>query len=598
MKKLFTAFMTVAAAVSLSVPASAALSLGVAAINTTSDGATVKVAPGGEFSNATKFPNINITVPQFGGVCSGDNLVLTSDKGLNKEIEVNTMFYANEWDNDIIVKVGNEDIKASGVYTLHLPADYITIDGVGNDAADYVWTYTNTAEQSGGDDVKLELTAFTVNGVNMLASAPKLDQLTKGVPVDITINPIPEALMLTVKFQNEKTGENIRSMEIYDNQLNPAVEVNTATGKYKTEVSGKTVNKFFAGTKYKAVITAYSSTNAANPANTVWGPVEVKFEGASHQYLFSEAKIVSISPEANAEIIDPSTPVVITFSAPVAEVTCQATEGGQGANVVTMEDITSNDDKTVWTITPGSYFWNSSDNEWTFMIAAKDAEGLVVEGNHGLEANSQYWVAYNCFLGGAEIEIAPAAGTVKELYEFTATDSKGIGFAWTATPYVINEDGETVAKVDMNSQVQYDSKGRDLNDIPMDEEVIAVKSVFHLTERIATAGKYTFVIPHASFAIGTEHDGASNRYMEIEYTVDPNGTVGVERVEGAALVVSASADGIMVHGLNEGDMVNVFSADGVKIVSQTASQETMTIALPEGQIYIVTAGEAAVKMVR
>lgn len=679
MNKLFTALMTVAAAASLSVSASAALNLGVVAVNTTDAGSTEKVAAGGDFYNSTKFPNINISVPEYGGTCTGENLLLTSDKGLSKEIEVNKMFYEMEADLDIVVKVGNENIQASGVYTLHIPANYITLGGVGNDAADLVWTYTNTTEQGGGEDVKLELTAFTVNGVNMLGATPKLDQLTKGVPVDITINPISAAQMLTVSFQNAETGEIVRNMEIYANPMNPAVEVDPAIGKYKTEVSGRAVNKFFVGTKYKAVVTGYSSTNANNPSNQKWGPVEVTFEGASEPYRFSNAQVVSVSPETNSEVVDASTPVVITFSAPVETVTCKATEGGQFATIVDMTDITANADKTIWTIKPGASFWNGSDSEWTFMIAAKDADGLVVEGNHGLEANSEYWVAYSCFLAGPAVAIAPASGMVEELYEFVATDNTGIGFAYTATPYVINEAGETVAKVDMNSQVQYDSKGRDINDIPMTEEVLAVKSVFHLTERITVPGKYTFVIPHASFAIGTEFTSRSNRYMALEYTVVPmvavnvelggyakasfkvaegnnasvalqpeadwqvasvtlngadvtadvvdnvytikdikeeanlvaayeyaneieiveeGGNVSVESVEGDRYTVTNNAEGVLVQGLNIGDVVNVFTSNGMLIVSKTASKENMKISLPAGQVYIVAIQGAAVKVVR
>ena len=73
------------------------------AMNTTAQGVSVPAAPGSSFENATKFPNINFTFSQYGVQC-GDELQLTSDKGYNKSIELNHMFYDGKMDPNVIVK--------------------------------------------------------------------------------------------------------------------------------------------------------------------------------------------------------------------------------------------------------------------------------------------------------------------------------------------------------------------------------------------------------------------------------------------------------------------------------------------------------------
>ena len=676
MRKFFYNLFVVAVALLASAsPVQAAVNFTVNAMNSTADGATVKVAPNGSFENATKFPNINITMAEYGATVAGSTLSLTSDKGYSKDIEINSMFYEMEYGNDIIVKISNEEITESGVYTLHVPAGFLTLNGESNEAADFVWTYTNSNEQGGGDETQLELTSFTVKTTNMLGENPALDQITSGDPIVININPISEAVMLTLAF-NDKDGNTIRRMEIYDNPFNTNIEVDPAAGKYKTAVAGKSVNKFFTESEYTAVITAYSSTNANNPANKVWGPVEVKFAGSSIPYKFSDAKFLSVTPKANSEITDVTTPIVVTFSAPVASVTCKASTGGQGATQTTMTDITSNADKTVWTIKPGKSFWQNSDTDWMFMIYAKDADGLVVEGTNGIEANSYYSVTYGCYLAWPEVNITPATGMLEELYEFAVTDeTRGVGLSYNYAPYVVNADGVEVTRVDMNSQVQYDKNGRDISTLPMGDAK-AVKSVFHLKQAITEPGKYTLIVPNASFAIGSEHDADFNRYMEIEYQVVkmPKQKINVELVnfaktsfevlEGRDATVSlqpaadwtlasltlngkdvttdvvdnaytinkvteesslvatyefahevdvvettgivsvenhdytiSNADGfIQIENLKAGDVVKVYTVNGMSVAQMTASKDVMKISAPTGQVYVVMINGAAVKV--
>lgn len=488
---------------------------------------TEQVVPGGSFENATYFPNVNITFAEFGATFAGTTLTLTTPEG-DKEIGINSSFYTNKWGKDVIVKIGNEMFKKSGTYTLHVPAGFITLNGESNEAMDLTWTYTNSNDVVGGDEKELTLKSFTVGEVDMLGENPAIELLTSGVPVKVAIDPIPEAQMIAVQFADRK-GNLVRKMEIYNMPSNPSIEVDPTAGTYNSVVFGKTVNKFFNDTEYTATLTAYNTTNAAS-AGKKWGPVVVNFTGTSIPYKYSPYTVVSVSPEDGTEVVDFTQPIVIEYSGPVKEVTCKATEGGQGAQVVSITDMSHSADYTIWTIKPGRAFWQSSKQDWTFMIAAKDESGLVVKGTNGNEATSYYSLNLPCYLSNELVEVKPASGIVEELYEFYIEDKRGVSLSYSPVPYLLDEDGKKIY-VDVDSQKQYDAQGRDISTLPL-SDVKAVKAVFNLKEKVTKPGKYTFVAPTSSFNVGQESSLLNSRYVAVDYkvVVMPKHKVNVELV--------------------------------------------------------------------
>lgn len=491
------------------------------------------VNPGGQVTSAEGFPNISLSLPEYGYTLAGSTLNVTSDKGFNKDVALNTMFYTMNMDKSVLVMVNDEaDAKTSGVYTLHLPAGFFTSkDGATNEAVDLSWTYTNPSQSGPVEDGQLVVNSLTIGDVDIL-TAKKLADIAPGTAIKATIKPIPEAVMLKLAITDKETGEVIRNYEIYDIPTNPDVNVDPAAGVYSTKQAGKATTKFYVGSTYKIRVMAYNSTNANNPANTVWGPVDIEFEGETVPYQFSPVTIVSVEPTDGSEVTDPSQPVVITFSAPVAEVSCYSSTGGQSAQQTDMDPyIKASADKTVWTVSPGASFWNGVGGDMMFIFNAKDADGLVVKGNMGVDAESAYRVTYSAYFSWPEVAIIPASGMVEELYSFTVEDARGINMSWNKTPYVVDAAGNQT-KVDMNDIQLFDPKGRNLNDIPMTEEVKAVKMIFHLTQAITEPGAYTFVAPTSTFAIGTEQDADYNRYQETAYTVVkmPKTKVNVELV--------------------------------------------------------------------
>lgn len=550
---------------------------------------TVKVNPGESFENATGFPNINIVMPEYGYTINNTELQLTSDKGYDKNISVNSMFYNMNAVTEVLVMSGDEEIKESATYTLHIPAGFATSGTESSAAADLSWTYTYKGGSTGPvDPSDIVVKSFTVGGVDILKT-PELAALHAGDEIIANINPIPDAMMLTVEFRDNTNDEVIRSFEIYDNPYNEDVKANPAEGYYRTAAGGAALNKFYTGTEYSVVLNAYSTTNIGNPANLTWGPVTLNFTGTTEPYKFSPVTVESVSPEDGFQVVDPSQPIVITYSAPVTLDRVEASSGGQGAVIVDMLPYaTPNADNTVWTIKPGKSFWETSDSDWMFMFYAKDENGLVVKGNQGTDEGSYYQVGYGCYLAWPTVEISPASGMVEELYSFTIADTSGIGLSYNATPYVVNEAGETVATVDMDSQIQYDAQGRDI--MTVEGEVKAVKAVFHLNVPITEPGKYTFVSPQSAYAIGTEFSGKSNRYFETEYTVVKMPKVNVD----VELVNFASVSFEVLQGKDA--VVSLAPAADWKVASLTLNGEDVTSDVTDNT-YKISAIEKDAKLV-
>lgn len=561
-----------------------------ARIANTVDNKTVYVQPGESFENADYLPNIQFDMPETGYTINNTGLQLTSDKGFDKNITVNSMFYEKSYANQVLVMVGSEEIKESATYTLHVPAGFATSATESSKAVDFSWTYTYTGGSEGPDTpAELVVKSVSVGGVD-IKTTPALAAINPNDEIVVNIDPIPEAVMLEVRFKDETNDEFIRTFEIRDNEYNKDVVAKPAEGYYRTLAGGDAVNKFYTGTEYGIIITAYSTINVGNPANIVWGPQTVTFSGATEPYKYSPVTVASVTPENNFEVVDASQPIVITYSAPVTVDKIEASTGGQGATVVDMLPYaTPNADKTVWTIKPGKAFWEGSTTDWMFMIYAKDENGLVVKGNSGEDAESYYQVIYSCFMGWPTVDISPASGMVEELYTFTIANTRGISLSYNYVPYVVNADGETVAKVDMNSQIQYDAAGNNINDVE-GRDIKAVKATFHLTAPITEPGKYTLISPRSCYAIGTEFDADNNRYFETEYTVVkmPKAKVDVE------LVNFANVSFQVLQG-KDATVALTPSADW-KLATLTLNGEDVTKAVADNA-YTIAAIEADAKLV-
>lgn len=555
-----------------------------------------RVQSGGDVENDSYLQNINIELPDYGYKINGTTLRLTSDKGYDKELDVITTFYDNEFATQLIVKSAIMEIKESATYTLHVPAGFVTGDNEESEAAEFTWNYTYTGN-AGGSDIPEELTVNSIKVANVdVATVKSLAAINPGDEMVVEIAPIADAAMLVVEFQNITNDEVVRVFEIYNNPYNPDITANPTEGYYRTVAGGSAVNKFYNDCDYRIVMTAYSTTNVNNPANSVWGPVNIDFKGETVPYQYSPVTMVSVSPESGTEVTDDAQPIVLTYSAPVEIVSAQASTGGQEAVVTDMLPYTtSNADKTVWTIKPGKSFWSSCANDMMFNIAVKDENGLVLKGDRGGDAESYFSFVFGCYMAWPTVKITPASGWVEELYSFTIADSRGAGLSYTSVPYVVNENGEKVATVDMNSQVQYDANGRDITTVD-GKDVIAATATFHLDKAITEPGRYTLISPRASYALGTEFNAEQNRYFETEYTVVkmPKAKVDVELVNFAQVSFEVLEGKDVVVALTPSEDWTVASLKlNDKDVTSNVTNNTYTIAAIEGDATLVATYEYA-----
>ncbi len=297
---------------------------------------SVKAAPGEAFESSEAFPNVNIAPEAYGAKVSTKVLRITGDNGYDSEVDINTSFYENQWAQEIVCLVEDLNITQSGTYTIHIPEGFLTKGTKKSEAKQLTWTYTYKPSQSGGDDKELVVRSLTIAGTDLLTTR-KLASLTPGEELAVNIDPIEEAEMVRVNITDD-AGNTIRNIEIYEGPTKSDV-VDRATGYYKTSVGGFDTEKFFVGSEYTVSVTAYSSTNVGNPANSVWGPVEYKFTGTSEPYVFSNVTVVGTTPEDGFDVTDSSQRITITYSEPVESVKCEYSSGGQMAVTGTFETI-------------------------------------------------------------------------------------------------------------------------------------------------------------------------------------------------------------------------------------------------------------------
>lgn len=578
---------------------------------------------------------------------------------------------------------GIDDIPGDGQYTVTIPAGAFT-DGT-LESGVIEGNYTIAGFQTGGDEPEadLEVTSLVFNmpdgqAVNMLGSDVKLNEFTQGMTFSWACGVAGPTDIMSVQVEIYNGEDYIGGWRS---------ETKNAEGQY-TYNPWTFPTKFYDNATYRVIVTAYNGTNGGNTTKT-YGPVEFTFTGTNKGYEYSDVTMEDIQPAPGAEITNAKEKFVLTFSGPVEKVEFDLNEGGQGGETVTLTG-TPNASKTIWTFDASSV-WARSDHAWYTDIQAFDDAGRVVKGNKLENEASFFEFEYTCFLAGPGAALTPAAGPVLDkLYAFTAvqgqdakddaTIDKGISPAWTGFPYLVDQDGNTVANADGNSfeNVYYDAAGNEVEG-GFDQEPDAVR--FNLNKEITTPGNYTLIVPHATFNFGSESASAFNRYQEFAYSLVSSSeviegletvkvaitnadcaTASFEAIKGKAVTANftptegwafasltldgadVTADvadnaytftpaadaalvatyefateieiiesngtldltdrqltienvdaGIRISGLAQGDIVKVYSVNGMLLASLEATLDQATISVPAG-VYVVMVNDKAVKV--
>ena len=210
--------------------------------------------------------------------------------------------------------------------------------------------------------------------------------------------------------------------------------------------------KFLQGHTYTAEIILYNGEDT----NTDEGPTKIvskltyEFTGTVEGYKYSDLKLVSIDPEPYSVIItDPAQAVfTYTFSGPVNITKVLTPQGQNGNNVYPQTCLSSNDDKTVWTINlSDDAFVKSLSAELLLHVYAQDLNGYQLRGDLGEEEGSCFTASWECDLGGKSIVVlSPKDGeTVETLTEIVVASVNGeeMSYNW-ATMAIQDLLGNTI----------------------------------------------------------------------------------------------------------------------------------------------------------
>lgn len=538
--------------------------------------------------NEEAFPNVTLGFP---GYVSSKNstLELIGPSGFLEDVTVNRSFMDGGMANQILIMTADA-VTEDGTYTLEIPTGFFTDEeGHTNGRTEFTWDFV----KAGGKEEPVEnltvnslriIKAGTMEAIDLIA-AGKFDKFDQGDQLIIGTNLGESAGVMYMevrKMLGDGEYETIRSRAY--------TKTKNEDGDFILNFMGTT--KLTQGYRYEVLFNAIDSDNIAPYLRTDFGEYSIYLDGTCEPYKFSPVQLVSVDPEPESEIMDATAPYVLTFSAPV-RLDEQRTAINTGFGTTrAFNSITSNDDRTVWTLVIDPGFVRTCTSQFEIIVAGTDDDGLVLEGNAGYEESSCWQISYNCHLGCAAVKIIPESGNVKSLFFFEASASPSIELSSALyKPYLINAAGETVAEVDMSSQKRYDSAGRDLDEID-DYDVSCVRTTFYLDKEISTPGHYTLVVPFAAFAIGEELNGESSRPMNVEYDVVES--VSVKATEEVAFRVANTSDGVQVEGVEAGDILRIYTVDGRLAASVVSDGNPVNVSLPSG-LYLLSTGNATLK---
>lgn len=222
------------------------------------------------------------------------------------------------------------------------------------------------------------------------------------------------------------------------------ISSNYSTGRTPGEASeivwtiGGT-HKFLQDHNYRAQIVFYNGkdqNNSMGEPTPVVDRISYYFTGKVEGYKYSPATLLGVSPDPNTTLISEPSQAVFTyqFSSPVTLYKAETPMGQNGKHTYSPSSISSNADKTVWTLDLSEdSFIKQQDSSVVISVYVRDEEGLQLQGNFGSEENSCYQFAWTCELGAEPISIvSPAPGAVlSRLTEVCVESLSGQPMVWT-----------------------------------------------------------------------------------------------------------------------------------------------------------------------
>jgi len=509
---------------------------------------------GTEEIDAADFTDIQLSFTDMGLMTNASTLTITNPDGSTQEAVLASGVLAYG-----MAKVQGIVAEEGGQYTLTIPEGTFFDEEYANTSGESgkrnllkEVNYTVKASEGPvGPIEKAEITSavLTVDGTPYdLTATPSIEKITANSTIELGLSSdVPEYIQFDlIDITHDESGQ-------------PLNEYLKSMTDIRKDSKGKFVYTFpsqlielTTGHTYSFNFTIYDIENPPYERKEL-GSASFTATGGTAEYVYSPITLVSVTPDTETEIIDATQIYTLTFSGPVNLVEAESGLNEGQDNTSAFDSFWHNPERTEWNFKAGVSYTYRHCPTVEIIALFKDDNGLTVKGNNGEKDDTRFSYSWDCYLGGAEVNVipvwAPAVddngvptettdySNVEELYEFYAwtTDASGInlGFYAEHRPYLATYNGYKVA------DVSYKESDSELVFKPGDEHNQDATSIgvrFRLSKKITTPGKYRLVLPGLSFAIGTQFEGKPSCPNEEQYFIEGEATsTGCSIAEGSEL---------------------------------------------------------------
>lgn len=355
----------------------------------------------------------------------------------------------NPWGFDpsaFVYSFNAEDVKANGEYILLFPEGML-VNAAGEKSDKIETPYTLDIPELNAAMFE----DFEVLSINPNLSQPQAIWSDQMVTIDTNHN---NAIGLTILTVTDTTTGKI---VINSSSFYVGRELGTAS-PISWEVVGS--YKFFEGHDYVAEFTFYNGKNDVNEEgvpNKIVDRAKYEFTGRVEGFKYSEIELKGVEPVPDTAVISESQQAVFTFtfSGPVTVYQAETPLGQNGKNVYPQSCLSSNEEKTVWTLdlSDDSYV-KTVDASLTIAIYVRDLDGYQLRGDVGEENESCFIFDWKCDIGGKQIVVvSPASGESLDCLSevvVKSADGEPMTWSWNGEANVVDETGEFIGMLVYN----------------------------------------------------------------------------------------------------------------------------------------------------
>lgn len=473
---------------------------------------TLNPKAGSTLDDAYKLKTFNVSFSETGVTVNTDKTPYLESLESGDQFD-STSF--TEFYGTILIKF--DQLSENGDYELVIPAGAFAYNG--EESPEFTATYTLA-------DANLEKVSYEPVTINSVTPADGSNLALFGGDLLLTINTSNNKSVGYMKWSlydvtDSANPEYLREGQAYRYERVSLSDVkdNWGEGDIVAKVSGS--RELLEGHKYELNISLYAlgfdpqTLTYYHPdliKESFLGDTKVYYNGSAKAYEYSPAQLVSITPNPDTyEIEKPAFGhFTATFSQPVTVTRFElvAGAGGVGGRAGT---FTSNEDRTVWTLTFSESVLGDSTGALAWFFAAKDDEGRFLKGNMGQKENSIFTYATLCNIGAPDlISASPEDGAeVESLSEIIIKNASNlemnISYVATSKPQIVDQFGTTYRTIEEKDVTAVDD--------------YTMKFTFEPIVADASDRTYVLIIPSNYFSLGTEFNGCSSKSTTFEYVV-------------------------------------------------------------------------------